>query len=134
MADPKKPLRDPIAALLAFAVDVEQTPEEAEQELRAMGVGVEGFLARSRERRAKQAEEERTAWLTTAREGLTKEPEKSSSKYASMERSQMVAEYQRRQQQQAHAFFHKLDEISDDDLRTLLMDLDDLDDGQADPT
>jgi len=133
MADPKKPLRDPIAALLDFAVEVEQSPDEAEQELRAMGVDVDGFLARARERRASQAEEDRTTWLRTAREGLKKEPQKSSSKYGSMGRSQLIAEYQRRQQQ-AQAFFHKLDEISDDDLRTLLMDLDDLEDGQEDPT
>jgi hypothetical protein len=46
----------------------------------------------------------------------------------------LVAEYKRRQQQQAQAFFHKLDEISDDDLRTLLTDLDDLEDGHEDPT
>jgi|HubBroStandDraft_1064217.scaffolds.fasta_scaffold00294_11 hypothetical protein len=37
----------------------EQTPEEAEQELRGMGVDVDGFIARARERRARQAEEER---------------------------------------------------------------------------
>jgi hypothetical protein len=134
MADPKKPQRDPIAALLDFAVDVEQTSDEAEQELRATGVDVDGFLARARERRARQAEEERTSWLKTAREGLRQEPPKSSSKYGSMRRPQLVAEYQQRRQQQAHAFFHKLDEISDDDLRTLLTDLDDLDRGQEDPT
>lgn len=133
MADPKPPLRDPIGALLDFAVDVEQTPEEADQELRAMGVDVDGFLARARARRAGHAEEERTAWLRTAREALRKEPEKPASKYGAIGRPQLVAEYSRRQQQ-AQAFFHKLDEISDDDLRTLLMDLDDLDDGQEDPT
>ena len=47
---------DPIAALLDFAVDAEQTPEEAEQELREMGVDVDAFLARVRERRAREAE------------------------------------------------------------------------------
>lgn len=60
MADSKKPLLDLIAALLDFAADVEQTPEEAEQELRERGVDVDGFLARVRARRAKQADEERT--------------------------------------------------------------------------
>jgi hypothetical protein len=134
MADSKKPLRDPIAALLDFAVEVEQTPAEAEQELREMGVDIAAFLASARERRARQANEERTAWLRTARERLLKEPEKASSRYGSMARPLLVAEYKRRRQQQAQAFFHKLDEIGDDDLRTLLMDLDDLEDGQEDPT
>jgi hypothetical protein len=133
MAESKKPPRDPIAALLDFAVDVERTPEEAEKDLRAMGVDVDGFLARARERRARQAEEKRTAWLKTARAELGKEPREPSPKYGSMGRSQLVAEYQRREQRQAQAFFHKLDEVTDDDLRTLLMDLDDLDDGQEDP-
>lgn len=50
MADLKKPTRDPIAALLDFAVGVEQTPEEAQKELREMGVDVAAFLARIRER------------------------------------------------------------------------------------
>jgi hypothetical protein len=134
MVDPKKPLRDPIAALLDFAVDVEQTPEEAEHELREMGVDVAAFLAHARERRARHADQERTAWLRTAREGLKQEPGRSSLEYGAMGRSQLIAEYKRRQQQQVQAFFHKLDEISDDDLRTLLMDLDDLEDGQEDPT
>lgn len=134
MADPKKPLRDPISALLDSAVNVEQTPEEAEEELRDRGVDVAAFLARARERRARHADEERTAWLRAARESLREEPEKASSKYGAMARPQLVAEYKRRQQQQAQAFFHKFDEISDADLRTLLMDLDDLEDGQEDPT
>jgi hypothetical protein len=134
MADPKKPLRDPIAALLDFAVEIEQTSDEAEQELRAQGVDVDSFLSRARARRAEQADAQRTAWLRTAREGLGKDPKALPSNYVSMKRPQLVAEYGRRQQQQAQAFFHKLDEISDDDLRTLLMDLDDLERGQEDPT
>lgn len=48
-------VRDPIASLLDFAVDVEQTPEEAAQELREAGVDVDGFLARVRARRAAEA-------------------------------------------------------------------------------
>jgi hypothetical protein len=134
MADPKRPSRDPVAALLDFAVDVEQTHEEAEQELREMGVDVDGFLAGARQRRARHADEERTAWLTAAREGLRLGAVESPSKYLAMERPMLIAEYRRRQQQHAQAFFHKLDEVSDDDLRTLLMDLDDLESGQEDPT
>jgi hypothetical protein len=134
MAEPRKPLRDPIAALLDFGVEVEQSAEEAEQELREMGVDVDAFLARAKGRRAELADRDRTAWLRAAREGLKTEPRSSSSKYGAMGRQQLIAEYHRRQQQQAQAFFHKLDEVSDDDLRTLLMDLDDLDDGQKDPT
>jgi hypothetical protein len=53
MADPKMPSRDPIAALLEFSADYEQTPGEAEQELRAAGVDVGGFVTRLKERLAK---------------------------------------------------------------------------------
>jgi hypothetical protein len=126
MAEPKKPSRDPIAALLDFAVDIEETPEEAERELRAMGVDVDSFLAQARERRERHDKVQRTAWLRAARAGLAEEPAQASSMYASLARPQLVAEYRQRQQTQAQAFFHKLDEVSDDDLRTLLMDLDDL--------
>ena len=56
MTAPKKPKKDPIACLLGFAVDVEQTPEEAEQELREMGVDVPSFLARVQARRGNKGQ------------------------------------------------------------------------------
>ncbi len=137
MAEPTRPTRDPIAALLEFSTDYEQTAEEAEQELRAVGVDVDGFAIRLRERLAKQADEARLEWLTTARaklakSGMTVTP----SRYETMDRSALIMELKRRQAvpAQAQAFFHKLDEVKDDDLRTLLMDLDDLDRDDEDPT
>lgn len=137
MAEPKKPTRDPIAALLEFSTEYEQTAEEAEQELRAAGVDVDGFVARLKERLAKQADEGRLGWLTAARAKLDKSgaavvPDK----YKIMDRATLIAELRQRQSvpAQAQAFFHKLDEVKDDDLRTLLMDLDDLDTDDEDPT
>ena len=47
------PKRDGIAALLAFAVDDDQTVEEAEEELRAAGIDVPAFLERVHARLAK---------------------------------------------------------------------------------
>lgn len=48
---------DGIGALLEFAVEMEQSPEEAEEELREMGVDVNGFLARVRKRREARKDE-----------------------------------------------------------------------------
>ncbi len=137
MAEPKKPTRDPIAALLEFSTDYEQTAEEAEQELRTAGVDVDGFAMRLRERLAKQADEARLEWLTTARaklakSGVTVIP----SRYETMDHAALIADLRERQSlpAQAQAFFHKLDEVKDDDLRTLLTDLDDLARDDEDPT
>jgi hypothetical protein len=137
MADPRKPPRDPIASLLAFSADYEQTPEEAEEELRAGGVDVTGFVSRLKSRLADQAEEVRLAWLTAARENL-KTPANVAAReeYAAMDTKGLVAALKGRQAVSpvaAQAYFHKLDELTDDDLRTLLTDLDDLEDDE-DPT
>jgi hypothetical protein len=137
MGDPKKPDRDAIAALLEFSVDYEQTVEEAEQELRAAGVDVASFLARMRERQKRHEEEGRLAWLTTERAKLARratEPRVVPAKYKAMRNDELIATLRQRQSTPglAQAFFHKLDKITDDDLRTLLMDLDDLDD-EEDP-
>ena len=128
MADPRKPQRDAIDALLRLDVNVDETPAEAEAELRAMGVDVDGFLARARERRAKHDEEKRTAWLRTARTGIGKTTPRSAAKYVAMSHEQLVADFHARKQREVQAYFHKLEEINDDDLRTLLTDLDELDD------
>jgi hypothetical protein len=130
MVEQKKNDRDAIGALLDLSIDVQQDADDAAEELRAMGVDVDGFLMRVRERRARELDEERTAWLRVARAGLGTESARASSKYAEMNHAQLVAEFRRRPQQQASSFFHKLEEIKDEDLRTLLVDLDDLEDGE----
>lgn len=43
--------KDVLGAMLAWAIDVDQTPSEAEEELRSAGVDVDAFLARVHERR-----------------------------------------------------------------------------------
>ena len=118
MVDPRK--RDAIDALLGLDVNVDETPAEAEAELRSMGVDVDGFRARARERRAKHEEAKRTAWLRTARAGIDKTTPRSAAKYATMSHEQLVADFQSRKQREAQAYFHKLEKINDDDLRTLL--------------
>lgn len=137
MADSQKASRDPIAALLEFSEDYEQTPEEAEHELRAAGVDVVGFVGRLKTRLTDQADEVRLGWLTTARATLKTTADISvRERYAAMDRKTLLAALKIRQTsspEQAQAYFHKLNEVKDDDLRTLLTDLDDLDD-EEDPT
>jgi len=136
MADPKRPARDPIASLLESSVEYEQTADEAELELRAKGVDVDGFAARLKARLAKQQEEARLSWLSAARTKLAKsDPTVVPEKYKAMDRGSLIAELRNRQaaQAQAQAFFHKLDEVKDEDLRTLLVDLDELDRDDEDP-
>lgn len=133
MAEAKKPARDAIAALLAFAVDVDQTPTEAREELEEMGIDVEAFLTRVADRRAAASEEDRTAWLRAARARLKVEEREIPLRYRAMSRGELVAAYKQRQLE-AQAFFHKLEDVSEDDLRTLLMDLDDLADGKKEST
>ena len=124
-----KSRRDPIASLLASSDD-DVTPEEAEHELRAAGVDVDAFLSRARERKAQHAEAERTAWRRTARAEIDRVAPVRSPKYVSMSRAELMGEYRRREQQQMTAF-HKLETVSDDDLRSLLADMDDLEDEPA---
>jgi hypothetical protein len=137
LSEPKKPVRDAVAALLDLAAGDEQTPEEAEAELRANGVDVDGFLGRLRTRLKNQAEEGRLAWLTSARAKLPKGgPTSILETYKAMDRGSLVAEFKNRQTlaERAQAWHHKLDEITDDDLRTLLMDFDALDAAAKDKT
>jgi hypothetical protein len=128
MPDPKKPQRDAIAALLDLAAKDDQTAEEAEVELRAAGVDVDGFLTRLRTRLDRQAEENRLTWLHDARRRLETRPGRPvPDDLLRMDHAALVARVQKRQGEDGqHAYFHKLEELKDDDLRTLLMDLDDL--------
>jgi hypothetical protein len=133
MTDSKIRPRDPVAALLDFSEDCEETADEARQELLAQGVDVDGFLSKVRARLAAQAEAERTAWLVNAREQLSKRlPPTSSDLYGAMDRASLLSALKARPA--ASAYFHKLETIEDEDLRTLLADLDDLDGDDQDPT
>jgi hypothetical protein len=123
MPDPKKSPRDAIAALLDLAAKDDQTADEAEAELRAAAVDVDGFLTRLRTRLSEEANAERLYWRTSARPPARE--------YKDLDRPALIAIVQERQ---AHVAFHKLAEQTDDDLRTLLMDLDELADDDENPT
>jgi len=133
VSDPKDRPRDPIAAMLTLSVEIEQSPADAEAELRELGVDVDLFLARVRQRRAQEDEHERLAWLRAARDSLETGVIPVPSRYMTMDHEQLVDEFRRREQQ-AHAYFHKLERLTDDDLRSLLADLDELERDEEDPT
>lgn len=131
MPSSKKPPHEVINALLDLSADEDRTFEEAEAELRAAGVDVQAFLGRVKGRIKAQAEEDRLAWLSEARRGLAAvKPKKAHRDYKELDRGALMALVQERQAQVA---FHKLNEQTDDDLRTMLMDLDELHDDK-DPT
>ncbi|MGD0679577.1 MAG: hypothetical protein ABSC94_29665 [Polyangiaceae bacterium] len=131
MPSSKKPPHEVINALLDLSADEDQTFEEAEAELRAAGVDVHAVLGRVKGRIKAQAEEDRLAWLSEARRGLAAvKPKKAHRDSTELDRGALMALVQERQAQVA---FHKLNEQTDDDLRTMLMDLDELDDDK-DPT
>jgi hypothetical protein len=131
MPSSKKPPHEVINALLDLSADEDQTFEEAQAELGAAGVDVAGFLGRLNARLKTQAEEERLAWLSDARRALSSARVKKAARdYKDLDRTALIALVQERQ---AHVAFHKLEEQTDDDLRTTLMDLDELDDDE-DPT
>jgi hypothetical protein len=132
MPDPKKSPRDAIAALLDLAAKDDQTADEAEAELRAAAVDVDGFLTRLRTRLSEEANAERLYWRTSARRDLAaREARPPAREYKDLDRPALIAIVQERQ---AHVAFHKLAEQTDDDLRTLLMDLDELADDDENPT
>jgi hypothetical protein len=132
MPDPKKSPRDAIVALLELAAKDDPTADEAEAELRAAGVDVDGFLTRLRTRLADEANAERLSWLASARRDLASHRARRPARdYKDLDRPGLIALVQERQ---AHVAFHKLQEQTDDDLRTMLMDLDELADDNEDPT
>jgi hypothetical protein len=131
MPDAKKPAHEVISGLLDLSADEDQTFEEAEAELRAAGVDVAGFVGRLKVRLQAQSEEDRLAWLSGARRGLSSARTKTAARdYKDLDRTALTALVQERQ---AHVAFHKLAEQTDDDLRTMLMDLDELADDDKDP-
>jgi hypothetical protein len=131
MTNSKTPPRDAIGAILSFATDEDQTPEEAAEELKAAGVDVEAFLARLDERVKEQEKAKRLAWLAEAQERVAKRKarRRPARDYSDMDHDALVKMLQERQAAGQQVAFHKLEDLDDADLRTLLLDLDD-DDGE----
>lgn len=126
MPDPKRPAHEVFGALLDASADEEQTYDEAAAELRVAGVDVEGFIGRLKVRLQAQADEERLSWLSTARQGMSAvRAPRALQDYRGLDRQALIARVTERQ---AQVGFHKLEEQTDDDLRSMLMDLDELDD------
>lgn len=124
---PKKALDD----LVDFAHLSDDAPVDAEAELRSAGVDVSAFLAKVHEGIARVEDEERLAWLRAARETASKpERTRSASKYAGLSRAELEGLVRKRDVGggEASAYFHKLEKHTEEDLRTLLEDLDDLED------
>lgn len=126
MTDSTKPERDPIEAMFRFAVDYEQTADEARKELEDDGVDVDTFLAKLESRVKEQQKAARLAWQTAARKRI--EARKSVSRpkqdYSSFNRPELMKMLHERQAAGQQIGFHKFEALDDDDLRTLLQDLD----------
>jgi len=125
----KKSPKEALDALMDFAHLADDAPADAEAELRSAGVDIDAFMARVHEGIARVEEEDRLAWLRAARETASRpEPRRPASKYVGLSRAELEALVLRREvgAGQASAYFHKLEEHTEEDLRTLLEDLDDL--------
>ena len=127
MSSPRKP-RDVVSGLLDWVEEDEQAPTESDTdaELAAAGVDVGAFLATVRGRIAQVEEEERLRWREEARKKIAAHRHERTGRYDAFDHAALVAELSRRQAPSgsAQAFFHKLEELTDDDLRTLLEDQD----------
>lgn len=122
---------DLLSRLLDFA-DSEVTNAEAEAELREQGVDVDSFQRRLRQHLAGREKRERLQWRTAAREKMREYGVDASPRYANMNRAQLQAALLARQDRIARAaFHHKLKEMTEDDLRSMLADLDSLADTKA---
>jgi|ERR1022692_48395 hypothetical protein len=113
--------REDVLALLEDVADHDQTPEEAQQELLGDGVNVSAFLARVQQAMDHQKKDERLAWRREA-EKNTEDFKRSHDvrvRFASMSRAQLQVEA-RKYATETH--FKKLEEQTDEDLRTLLAD------------
>lgn len=132
MPSPKNRAQEVVGALLELSADDDQTFEEAEGELRTAGVDVQAFISRVKMRIQAQGEEDRLAWLSEARRGLASaRTTRSARDYKDLDRAALITLVQERQ---AHVAFHRLQEQTDEDLRTTLMDLDELADDDENPT
>jgi hypothetical protein len=127
MTRPRKP-RDVVSGLLDWAEKDEQAPSAAETDadLATAGADVPAFLARVRERIAQVEEQERLRWREEARKKMAAHRPGRTGRYDGHGHDALLAELSRRQANAgaAQAFFHKLEELTDDDLRTLLEDQD----------
>jgi hypothetical protein len=121
--------RDLVSALLELCEQHEPTDAEVDEELRAEGIDVPAFLARVDARVKEVQEEDRLALLRSAKEkAKARQARPRSRLYDRMDHSALVAEYSKRQaaNPQAATFHRNFDEMTDDDLRTLLEDQDEL--------
>jgi hypothetical protein len=131
MSNQKKD-RDIVGALFALSEQHEPNDAELDEELRAEGVDVPAFLARVDARVKEVQEDERLALLRSARQkAAANRARPRSHLYDGMGHSALVAEYTRRRvvDPQALAFHRNFEEMTDDDLRTLLEDQDEIKEG-----
>lgn len=130
MSDPKKPKKDQDAvdAMLSSALDRVPSVEEAEAELREDGVDVAAFLAGLDAKLKPYRDAARLSALNAARRAVMEDRQRpttrSPSKYSTMDRAALRKEVEQRGLAGVH--FNKLQELTDDDLRTWLEDDDDL--------
>lgn len=127
MSSPVK--RDPLDAMIDFASEYEQTPDEAIAELREAGVDVSGFLGRVHARVQQAQSDERLARLRVAQALAARTSAVNASRterYDGMTRSELMHLVKSRPAAAQASFCYKLDNLSDDDLRVMLEDLDEV--------
>lgn len=133
MSDPKR--KDPgqvLDELIYFADVSDDSSSDATEELRAAGVNIDAFMAKVGDRIRQIEDEDRLAWLRAAREKVAwAGPTSRAASYAGLSHDELVGHVREREVGggQASAFFYKLDRLTEEDLRTLLEDLDDLGEG-----
>jgi hypothetical protein len=128
MTGPRKP-HEVVSGVLDWAEHDEETTtkSDVDDELAAAGADVPGFLARVRERITEVEEHDRLSWREEARRKIAAQTQMRTGRYDALDHAALVAEVSRRQTATAgaaQAFFHKLEELTDEDLRTLLEDQD----------
>lgn len=124
---PRKP-RDVVSGLIDWVEQDEEATvqSDTEAELAAAGADVPAFLARVRDRIAHVEEADRLKWRDEAQKKMAAHRQERTGRYDEYDRAALLAELSRRQAAQvgAQAFFHKLEVVTDDDLRSLLEDQD----------
>jgi hypothetical protein len=123
----RKP-REVLSGLIDWSENASQDEAGLDEELAAAGVDVPAFLAKVRTRMAIVAEASRLSWRDEAQRKMAARKTVPSGKYSKLGHDALLAELTRRQAAGvAQAWFHKFEELTDDDLRTLLEDQDALD-------
>lgn len=128
MTGPRTP-REVLSGLLGWTEHDKETSTNGnvDDELAAAGADVPAFLARVRERIAQVEEHDRLSWRAEARQKMAAHQQQRTGRYDALDHAALVAEVTRRQAagtSAAQAFFHKLEKLTEDDLRTLLEDQD----------